>query len=1443
MLHFAAATEHEPRRYSEIAVSLASPDTILSWSHGEVTKPETINYRSYKPEKDGLFCEKIFGPVKDWECHCGKYRGIRYKGIVCDRCGVEVTKKDVRRKRMGHIALAVPVVHIWYFRSLPSKISYVLNMSTRELEQVIYYESYAVIHPGRADLRRKDLLSENEYLEVLQQLGPQDALPPEERFVAKMGGDAIRDLLASEDVDSLSDELRAQIKVETSAQRKADAIKKLRVIESFKRYEGDKLNQPDWMVMSVVPVVPPDLRPLVPLEGGRFATSDLNDLYRRVIIRNNRLKRLIEIRAPEVILRNEKRMLQEAVDSLFDNGRKSVAVRSDGNRPLKSLSDNLKGKQGRFRQNLLGKRVDYSGRSVIVVGPELRLHECGLPKEMAVELFKPFIIRKLIEYQYSKTVKSAKRLVERKTDEVWAILEEIIQDHPVLLNRAPTLHRLGIQAFQPLLIEGKAIRLHPLVCQAFNADFDGDQMAVHVPLSFEAQVEARLLMLASNNILHPANGRPITVPHQDMVLGLYYLTKRKLGEPFQGKVFADAGEVILAYNDGRIGLHTVIHVRVGDKLIETTVGRVIFNQILPEDVRGKRYFNEMLAKKRIEEIIFYCVQTVGIAPTSVFLDNLKKLGFEIATGSGISIGLADIEIPPEKDRLVQAAYKRVDEVQTQYSDGIISDGERYNKIIDIWTHTSTDIAEVMFAKLRDSKDGFNSVFMMADSGARGSKEQIRQLAGMRGLMAKPQKSLTGQKGEIIESPITANFKEGLTVLEYFISTHGARKGLADTALKTADAGYLTRRLVDVAQDVIIREFDCQTLRGITLEEVQEGEEVTEQLHERVMGRVLADDVFDPVTNEKILDANTLVREAEASLLAKAGVTKLRIRSVLTCESSRGVCARCYGVHLATGRMVDIGEAVGVMAAQSVGEPGTQLTLRTFHIGGAASRDVSESKREAKKSGRALFENVDFIVREDGTRISIRRSGIIKLLDDNNRTVARYKLPYGAHVYVEEGEVVKNGHLLFEWDPYADSILASKSGKVHFIDIRQDSTIHDVVDEQTGMKQKVIMESRDRKLNPHIVIIDADGSRLANHVLPIGAQLLVEDGAEVKIGDPLAKMTRKSQAIRDITGGLPRVTELFEARKPKDPAIVTEIDGIVRFGGMKRGVRIVTVTSEDGSMSKNYAVPYGKHILVHDHDRVSAGEKITEGSVAPQDILAIQGPNRVQEYLAKEIQEVYRSQGVAINDKHIEVIVRQMLQKVRIDDPGDTRYLEGDHVDRIKFTRENEQLVNRVVVEEPGDSGFRIGQILDRTEVNRQNRALKSDGKDPAKTRPARPATYSPVLLGITQASLSTDSFISAASFQQTTSVLTDAAISNKVDYLSGLKENVILGHLIPAGTGLSRYNKLEIVRPAAEEEELARDFRIEMSELMQSLEHGSAAIEEDIGEIAQNSANPPVSPE
>jgi DNA-directed RNA polymerase subunit beta' len=1408
MTPYSAFDMEETGSFTRIAVSLASPDMILGWSKGEVTKPETINYRSYKPEKDGLFCEKIFGPIKDWECHCGKYRGIRYKGIICDRCGVEITKKDVRRRRMGHISLAVPVVHIWYFRSLPSKISYVLNTGTRDLEKIIYYESFVVIHPGASGLRRKELLSEGEYLRLQEELGDQDSLPPPERFVAKMGGDAIRDLLATEDVVRLCADLRAQIKTETSVQRKNDAIKKLRVVEAFKDDGSGRINRPDWMVMAVIPVVPPDLRPLVPLEGGRFATSDLNDLYRRVIIRNNRLKRLMEIRAPEVILRNEKRMLQEAVDSLFDNGRRSVAVRSDGNRPLKSLSDNLKGKQGRFRQNLLGKRVDYSGRSVIVVGPELSLHECGLPKDMAVELFKPFIIRKLIEYEHTKTVKSAKRLVERKTDEVWAILEEIIQDHPILLNRAPTLHRLGIQAFQPLLIEGKAIRLHPLVCAAFNADFDGDQMATHIPLSYEAQVEARLLMMANQNLLHPAHGRPIAVPSQDMVLGLYYLTKRRPGEPYEWKCFSSPEEVIVAYNDKKIGLHTRIHVRVGKKLVEATVGRVMFNQILPPAIQKERFFNEMLAKKRIEEIIYYCIQKVGMAETAEFLDRLKELGFHYATMGGLSVGLDDVEIPQEKGELIGQAQAETEQVQRQYEEGVITDGERYNKTIDIWTHTTAEVAEVMFTRLRLSRDGFNPIFMMADSGARGSKEQIRQLAGMRGLMAKPQKAMTGQKGEIIESPITANFKEGLSVLEYFISTHGARKGLADTALKTADAGYLTRRLVDVAQDVIIREYDCNTLRGIFVEAIKEGEEITEQLYERIIGRVLAEPVIDPATGEKILDANTLVDEKSASVITGAGVERVRIRSVLTCETGNGVCAMCYGTNMASGRLVDLGEAVGVIAAQSIGEPGTQLTLRTFHIGGTAARIAAESRVETRSDGRADFENVEFIRQEDGHMVCVRRNGIVKVVDDNNRIVAKYNVPYGAKLYVADNQVVQRGDILFEWDPYADSIIVAAGGIVHFVDVKDDQTCHEQVDETTGMRQRVIIESKNRKLNPHIVILDDGGRKVGSYMLPVGAHLLVSDGDKARAGDALAKMPKETSRTKDITGGLPRVTELFEARRPKEPAIISEIEGTVRFGAVKRGVREVLVTSLDGKTEKRYVIPYGKHILVHDGDHIQAGERLSEGSIAPHDILAILGPAKVQEYLVREIQDVYRLQGVRINDKHIEVIVRQMLQKVRIEDPSDTAYLEGDHVDGLRFIRENEKMLGRMVIEDPGDATWKAGYIVERVDFNRENRRLRAAGKTEAQARPARPAVSMPLLLGITQASLSTDSFISAASFQETTRVLTDAAIEKRVDVLSGLKENVIMGHLIPAGTGLQRYKKLRVVRPAEEEEELAKDWKI-----------------------------------
>jgi len=1395
--------DFESGDFTRISINLASPDAILQRSHGEVTKPETINYRSYKPEKDGLFCEKIFGPVKDWECHCGKYRGIRYKGIVCDRCGVEITKKDVRRKRMGHISLAVPVVHIWYFRSLPSKIGYLLGMTVRDLERIIYYESYAVINSGKSGFRERELISEGEYLRVLSESSEEMGKLPEshpDRFVAKIGGEAVYDLLRKIDINQLSSELRHQIKIETSLQRKNDAIKKLRIIEAFKHEESKRENRPEWMVMSVIPVVPPDLRPLVPLEGGRFATSDLNDLYRRVIIRNNRLKRLIDIKAPEVILRNEKRMLQEAVDSLFDNGRKSVAIRSDGNRPLKSLSDNLKGKQGRFRQNLLGKRVDYSGRSVIVVGPELKLHQCGLPKDMAVELFKPFIIRKLIEREYTKTVKSAKRMVDRKTDEVWAILEENIENHPVLLNRAPTLHRLGIQAFQPLLIEGKAIRLHPLVCSAFNADFDGDQMAVHIPLSYEAQVEARLLMMANQNILHPAHGRPIAVPSQDMVLGIYYLTKRRPGDKGEGKLFAAPDEVIVAYNNGKIGLHTQVFVRLDGRVLETTTGRILFNQILPEEVKAKRYFNELLTKKRIEEIVYFCHKEVGNAKTAIFLDRLKELGFFNATMGGLSVSLDDVLIPDDKYQLVDRASKKVEEIQNIYQDGIITDGERYNQIIDVWTHTTTDVAEVMFAQMKKSQNGFNPVYMMADSGARGSIEQIKQLAGMRGLMAKPQKTMTGQKGEIIESPITANFKEGLSVLEYFISTHGARKGLADTALKTADAGYLTRRLVDVAQDVIVREPNCGTLRGITIEAAKEGEEATEQLKERIQGRVTGEPVIDPLTGNVILNQNEVITEEIAGTITKLGIDKVKIRSVLTCESASGICSMCYGINLTTGKLANMGEAVGVVAAQSIGEPGTQLTLRTFHIGGTADRIAAESQVASKSDGKILYENVDVIRQKNNILINVRRNGVVKVLDDNNRVTSRFTVPYGAHLHKEDGAKVKEAEIIFTWDPYSDSIVAYTDGVVKYVDIKEDSSYAEEVDDTTGKKQKVIIESKGRKLNPHLHLENKDGERVGNYIIPTGAYLLVNDNDFINAGDALVKIPKEASRTKDITGGLPRVTELFEARRPKDPAIISEIDGLVKFGVLKRGVREIIVTSHDGKTEKKYLIPYGKHILVHDNDRVTAGERLSEGSVAPQDILAILGASKVQEYLVNEIQDVYRLQGVRINDKHIEVIVRQMLQKVRIEDPGDTQYLEGDHVDILKFQDDNSKMLKMVVVEESGDSKFQAGDLHERGEVNRQNRRLKKEEKKEAVTRPAKPAIYQPLLLGITQASLSTESFISAASFQETTRVLTEAAVERKTDRLSGLKENVIMGHLIPAGTGLVKYQKIEVEGPEEEPE-------------------------------------------
>jgi len=1384
--------------FEAISISLASSDKILERSYGEVTKPETINYRSFKPEKDGLFCEKIFGPVRDWECHCGKYKRIRYKGIICDRCGVEVTTKSVRRERMGHISLAVPVVHIWFWKSLPSKIGYILGLSTKELERIIYYESYVVIEPGNSGLKPNELISEEEYFRIMGEFSEfaseNGNEEEEEKFVAKIGGEAVLDLLKRVEVQSLSEDLRRRVDEEKSVQRKTEALKRLRVVEALKR----SINRPEWMVLSVVPVIPPELRPLVPLEGGRFATSDLNDLYRRVIIRNNRLKKLMEIKAPEVILRNEKRMLQEAVDALFDNGRKSAAVRGDGNRPLKSLSDMLRGKQGRFRQNLLGKRIDYSGRSVIVVGPELKIHECGLPKEMALELFKPFVIRKLVERGLVKTVKSAKKVVDKRGAEVWDILEEIIDDHPVLLNRAPTLHRLGIQAFQPILIEGKAIQVHPLVCAAFNADFDGDQMAVHVPLSPEAQLETRLLMLSSHNILSPANGRPLAIPSQDIVLGMYYLTKMKPGEPGEDKLFASPEEAMIAFDDGKVGLHAKIKVRINGELIETTTGRVLFNQSLPDAIP---YVNELLTKKRIEEIVADVYKALGNYHCALFLDSLKELGFYYAMKSGATVGIEDVMIPEEKRELLAGAIEKVTTIQSQYERGIITDGERYNKIIDIWTHTTSDVAEKLFSHLEKDRVGFNPIYMMADSGARGSKEQIRQLAGMRGLMAKPQKKMTGQMGEIIEDPITSNFREGLTVLEYFISTHGARKGLADTALKTADAGYLTRRLVDVAQDIIVTQDDCNTILGIRIGDLKEGEEIIEPLRDRILGRVAAEDVFDPDSQDVIVEAGTLIEEEMADTISNTGIETVRIRSVLTCEAKRGVCASCYGRNLATGNMVELGEAVGVMAAQSIGEPGTQLTLRTFHIGGTASRIAAQSQVQAKFQGKVKFENLRSVKQSDGAIVAVGRNAKLKIIDENNRVATQYVVPYGAQVVVSEGDEVQKGAVLFQWDPYTTSILANHDGTIKYVDLKEKVTFREELDETTGLKQRVIIETRNRSLSPQIQIVDDKGNKLSNYILPTRAHLQVNNKQKVTAGDVLAKIPREIAKTRDITGGLPRVAELFEARKPKDPAIVSEIDGVVKFGEVRRGIRKIIVTSKEAGEEKAYLIPYGKHVLVHEGDFVQAGEKLCEGSVAPEDILNIMGPNKVQEYLVNEIQEVYRLQGVRINDKHIEVIVRQMLQKVRVEDPGDTSYLEGDQVDKIAFMEENDSVRNKVVVVNSGDSKFKENELVDKDEFKKQNDVLKEAGKAEAESRPAQPATFLPLLLGITKASLTTESFISAASFQETTRVLTDASIESKVDRLHGLKENVIMGHLIPAGTGLNKYKRLQLVTPASEAEE------------------------------------------
>ena len=1336
------APQKKPSDFAAIQIQIASPEVILSWSYGEVTKPETINYRSFKPERDGLFCERTFGPVKDWECNCGKYKRIRFRGIVCDRCGVEVTQSKVRRERMGHIELAVPVSHIWYFKSLPSRIGHMLDLSIRELEKILYYESYIMIDPGNSSYEKGDVVTEEDFNE-LEGAGKQ--------FDARMGADAVRELLKNIDIDEMVATLRAQIKVETSAQRKKDTLKRLRIFESFRQSN----NRPEWMIMNVIPVIPPDLRPLVPLEGGRFATSDLNDLYRRVINRNNRLKKLIDIQAPEVILRNEKRMLQEAVDALFDNGRRTHSVRGDSKRPLKSLSDLLKGKQGRFRQNLLGKRVDYSGRSVIVVGPELKLHQCGLPKNMALELFKPFIIMKLEEKGYVQTVKSAKKLVEKERPEVWDILEEIIEDHPVMLNRAPTLHRLGIQAFYPVLVEGKAIRLHPLVCAAFNADFDGDQMAVHVPLSFEAQLEARLLMLATNNILVPSSGRPITIPSQDIVLGCYYLTKLRKGGLGEGMSFFSIDEVVAALNAGRLALHSPITVRYDGQLQNTTAGRVIFNNILP---KGTAYFNEVASKGKLEELVLKAYWIYGQSAAISFLDRLKNTGFEFATKAGVTVSIEDLVVPEEKNVLIETAKKEITKIQKRYERGVITNGERYNQVIDTWTRTTSEVAEAMFNNLAAQKQGFNPIYMMADSGARGSKEQIRQLAGMRGLMAKPQKKITGGIGEIIETPVLSNFREGLTVQEYFISTHGARKGLADTALKTADAGYLTRRLVDVAQDVIIRQIDCHTILGLDVSALKEGEEVIESLRDRILGRVALDDVYDPISDKLIVAAGQEIKEAESVAIDDAGIEGLRIRSVLTCESRFGVCAKCYGRNLATMNMTDIGEAVGVIAAQSIGEPGTQLTLRTFHIGGTAARIAEQSQVKAKYDGTIRLVDTELVDREDGTHVVVSRDGVGKFVfvDNKGRERTGPKLPYGAHLLVKDGNEIAKGEIIFEWDPYTGTIVSKFSGKIQYKDIVRDVTYREEIDDQTGLIQQKIIEHRDKTLFPTILIMTPQGKIAESHRIPTDAQLQLQDGADVKAGDILVKKPRLIAKSRDITGGLPRVAELFEARRPHDPAVISEIDGEVEFGKIVRGQQQIIVKG-DQDETKEYLVPHGKHLMVHNGDFVRSGDRLCEGSIDPHDILRIQGVYEAQSHLVNEIQEVYRLQGVKINDKHIEIIVRQMLQKVQVETVGDTNFLEGEKADKAKFTEENAR-----VIAEGGE-----------------------------------PATSNSLLLGITRASLSTESFISAASFQETTRVLTEAAISGKVDYLLGLKENVIIGHLIPAGTGIEKYRLTTVVDDTA----------------------------------------------
>ncbi|MBN1158193.1 MAG: DNA-directed RNA polymerase subunit beta' [Bacteroidales bacterium] len=1394
--------------FAKISISLASPEEILERSSGEVLKPETINYRTYKPERDGLFCERIFGPVKDYECHCGKYKRIRYKGIVCDRCGVEVTEKKVRRERMGHISLVVPVAHIWYFRTLPNKIGYLLGLPSKKLDSIIYYERYVVVNPGikAADgVQFLDFLTEEEYLEITESLPKENQLLDDnhpDKFLANMGAQALYDILQRLDLDSLSYDLRHKANTETSQQRKNEALKRLQVVEAFRASKG--INHPEWMILKVIPVIPPELRPLVPLDGGRFATSDLNDLYRRVIIRNNRLKRLIEIKAPEVILRNEKRMLQEAVDSLFDNSRKSNAVKTDANRPLKSLSDSLKGKQGRFRQNLLGKRVDYSARSVIVVGPELQLHETGLPKDMAAELYKPFIIRKLIERGIVKTVKSAKKIVDRKDPVVWDILENVLKGHPVLLNRAPTLHRLGIQSFQPKLIEGKAIQLHPLVCTAFNADFDGDQMAVHLPLGNAAILEAQILMLASHNILNPANGAPINVPSQDMVLGLYYTTKacKSTAEApvkGEGRKFYSPEEVLIAYNEKRVDLHAIIKVRIIDqangkpetRIIETTVGRVLFNELVPKEVG---YINDVLTKKSLREIISTVLKKTGTKETSQFLDSIKDLGFQMAFNGGLSFNLDDVIVPEEKEDLVTEGYKQVDEVMNNYNMGFITNNERYNQIIDIWTHTNAKLTQTLMRRLSTDKQGFNPVYMMLDSGARGSKEQIRQLSGMRGLMAKPQKS--GSTGsEIIENPILSNFKEGLSVLEYFISTHGARKGLADTALKTADAGYLTRRLVDVSQDVIIVEEDCGTLRGLVANAIKNNEEIVESLYERILGRTVVHDVYHPLTGELIISSGSEVNEEIARIIDDSPIEQLEIRSVLTCESRKGVCAKCYGRNLATGRMVQMGEAVGVIAAQSIGEPGTQLTLRTFHVGGTAMSITTESRINAKYNGTAEIEELRVVERtaEDGTTfdIVIGRLAEIRIIDKKTGiALTTNNIPYGAKLYVKNGADVSKGDLICEWDPYNAVIISEAAGKVTFEHVIEGITFKEESDEVTGYREKVIIETRDRTKNPSISIMDKSGHMVKTYNLPVGSHLTSDEGTSVEAGDILVKIPRAIGKSGDITGGLPRVTELFEARNPSNPAIVSEIDGEVAFGKIKRGNREIIITSKSGQQKK-YLVPLSKQILVQENDYVKAGVPLSDGAITPTDILTIKGPTKVQEYIVNEVQEVYRLQGVKINDKHFEVIVRQMMRKVEIIDPGDTKFLEKQLVDKWEFFEENDWIYGKKVIENSGDSQLlKPGQIVTARKLRDENSLLKRKDMKPVKARDAIPATSQQILQGITRAALQTQSFMSAASFQETTKVLNEAAIYGKVDGLEGLKENVIVGHLIPAGTGNRRFSNI-----------------------------------------------------